>query len=174
MVVRPDFEPTRTRSGPGDPDQIYFWPRSRFSGPDRKSTRTRENPIWPRENPIWPREIRSGPEKIRSGPDAKFVWARRSGALWTRFFGDQNQVWPASPTRPPEGECRLLYTVDRCRAVDLCKRPVTRHGCCIPVYSRSTPRFVYSPEYNILQHSALRPPPRRWWARPGAMLNGSL
>ena len=56
MVVRPDFEPTRTRSGPGDPDQIYFWPRSRFSGPDRKSTRTRENPIWPRENPIWPRE----------------------------------------------------------------------------------------------------------------------
>ena len=108
MVVRPDFEPTRTRSGPGDPDQIYFWPRSRFSGPDRKSTRTRENPTRTRENPIWPREIRSGPEKIRSGPekirsgpDAKFIWARRSGALWTRFFGDQNQVWPASPTRPP-------------------------------------------------------------------------
>ena len=57
MVVRPDFEPTRTRSGPGDPDQIYFWPRSRFSGPDRKSTRTRENPTRTRENPIWTREI---------------------------------------------------------------------------------------------------------------------
>ena len=93
---------------PGGPNQIYFWPRSPFSGPDRKSTRTRENPTRTRENPIWPREIRSGPEKIRSGPekirsgpDAKFVWARRSGALWTRLLGDQNQVWSASPTRAP-------------------------------------------------------------------------
>ena len=29
---------------------------------------------------------------------------------------------------------------------------------CIPVYSSYTPRFFYSPEYNILQHVALRPP----------------
>ena len=48
LVARPDFEPTRTRSGPGDPDQIY-------SGPDRVFLVQIEN--------------RPGPEKIRPGPE---------------------------------------------------------------------------------------------------------
>ena len=67
----------------------------------------------------------------------------------------------------PEGECILLYTVDRCRAVYcrpavyrcravyLCKRRGTRRVRCIPVYSRYTPRFFYSIFYSLLQHSSL-------------------
>ena len=81
LVARPDFESRPgTRSGPGDPDQIY-------SGPDRVF-------LVQIENRPGPEKIRPGPEKIRPGPGAKFF----------RFFGDQDQVYdPDQDLCPGDG-----------------------------------------------------------------------
>ena len=89
-VARPDFEPARTRSGPGAPRwpgpdlflaQIaFFWSRSKIdldqrnSDPDqRKSDLAQRNPIWPRENPIWARC------KIRLG---QTIWCIMDQIFW--------------------------------------------------------------------------------------------
>ena len=84
MVVRPDFEPTRTRSGPGDPDQIlllaqiaFFWSRSKIDPDQRKSDLAqRKSDLGQMQNSSGPDDlVHYGPDflgtRTRSGPRAR-------------------------------------------------------------------------------------------------------
>ena len=115
-VARPDFEPARTRSGPGaprwpEPDLLlaqiaFFWSRSKIdpdqrkSDPDqRKSDLAQRNPIWPRGNPIWPRENPIWARcKIRLG---QTIWC-----IMDQTFGGPEPGLAREPDQTPcPGDC---------------------------------------------------------------------